>query len=420
MKKLIKLWKVAKSPRSGVWVDLNKNMYYRYEDGWYMLNPYTGEITLTDLPAAELKEKRVEIARKGRKYSLNIEDKLDFQGQFGYSKNVIFYTISKGENHYLKIYDIKNGNKLYELKSHYINCFSSVNSRYLVIYTFDKKKDLREIIIYDTKRKATHKFDTASSALLWIETALLDMTASVYLEYDLVKILISLRDSLREYNYGNPIPISINSIYRSNVFMNFGFCESKKLFFVIVSYIDKKSILDFVILNFDGDIKARWVTSPKKFEKLIKVSLSIPKLTLDNDVFNLFKPMLPLQLLSFFYFLNSVENTYVFSTKNSIVALEIKENSARRKWIKKFRGDTFTFYSDYVEPYCLVFNEKSFMGKIVDLRNGNEIYSGSFPDKPDIFFSGIIIFYNGTAYGVRGIFEDMYAKKLEKLLYNAN
>ncbi|OYT29420.1 MAG: hypothetical protein B6U95_02370 [Thermofilum sp. ex4484_82] len=417
MKKLIKLWKLGRTPKTEFCPDSNNDIYYLGEDGWYTLEPYTGEVELTSLPAvAKIEGKRVEVIKGGENYSLMVDDKIDLRtGGIRCVKNVIYYAISKGGKKYFKVYNIESGEKIYELKRNHIYCYSSINSRYLLIDTFNDETNLREIVAFDVKGMKEHKIDSASSALLPIEPILFDMAAVVYIKHDLVKLLISFRDSLREYMYSNSINISSCDICGS-LYMNVGHCGFKKQIFIIECYISKEGVLDFTILNLDGEIKHRWITSPKKFEKLLKIRLDTPKLT--SEVLNIFGNDMwstPLILSPFFSLLNVFDNTYVFSADNQLVALEIEGNSVRRKWIKKFHGYS-TFHIDLIKPYCLIFNYKNFEGKIINLQDRIEICSETLPDKPDFLFNGIILFKNGTAYGVKGIFEEAYVKALEKLL----
>ncbi|OYT29424.1 MAG: hypothetical protein B6U95_02390 [Thermofilum sp. ex4484_82] len=137
-KNLVKLWKIEKTFQY-CYYDLNNNLYYGCSDSLYKLDPYTGEGELTNLPIiTKVKGKNINTAKEGKKYSFKIEDK-EHSVPVGHTEKIFYYTKRKGARDVLKVYDIENGEKVYELKirkGYEVFAESSLISRYILIYTY--------------------------------------------------------------------------------------------------------------------------------------------------------------------------------------------------------------------------------------------------------------------------------------------
>jgi len=448
-KKLVKLWmfwKPFKATLRRCYYDFENNIYYECPTGLYKVDPYTGEVELTDLPIiTEVEEKNVKILREGSTYSIKVEDVITGEmlrdGTISCTRNAVYYKIRKDMEDYLKIYDIESGEKVYELKGDNIYPRFPKNSRYLLIETISNDGRRGKIVIFDFKRKEIRQVDETLGILTsktlpynyphpskLLSELLLDLGGIVYSKYGKVKLLICLRDKLLEYEYDTPVYITEDSFH----FIGEGEtyeklpgveCIYSKGQILLVTFLQEVRGLDrltghynfyggevdFALLNLDRKIEYRWITSANEF--FINF-LEIYKKSLSSR----YPPYV--LLLDFF---DKYDDTIIFSAGNRIVAFRSKNPCKRsfllgkkRKWIRIFPYNPY-YYNDLMLHSCLVFNYKNCEGTVINFQDAKEIYLGTLPDWPIAFYNGIIIFRNG-AYGVKGIFENSYVRMLEKLI----
>ncbi|OYT29423.1 MAG: hypothetical protein B6U95_02385 [Thermofilum sp. ex4484_82] len=447
---LVKLWKKR---LKGLITDYNGNIYLSGTDGIYRLDPCTGELELTNLiKLHRVYGKKVEVYKEGRKYSFEIEDKI---GYLSYLSNRVKNAIYYDWKNKLKIYDVESGEKIFEMKQekNYSYFFrSSPGSKYILIIADperkkrkifkkkDRKKVKGKIIIIDAEKGETYRtLETLGSDFSVLNTFSegtevfmeLDGDASIGFadfngvacsRYGMINIFVGLGDFLLEQAYHTPIEIFEDSSKGewgkdksvSRAFISFSFSKRKMFLgsyyvkFERYSKCDGK--IDLIILNLDGEIILRSITPYDEiFAKLLP----------QEEFLTPFLPRIE--------FYGIYDKTVVCRSSEEqlhrLIAFELKKSSVEKMWEKYFPRDPQIapwrdqrFLPDLVKPCCLTFNPNTFEGVVVNLKNGNEIRLGTLISEPVAFHNGIILFENGAAYGVKGIFEETYVKELERLL----
>ena len=185
-------------------------------------------------------------------------------------------------------------------------------------------------------------------------------------------------------------------------------------------YSHFNSQTDLIVINLDGEVKHRLSSSSDKIFGFLDANVSRSPLK---------KKYYPLGIITQSIDRFSVHGSDViletlFKQNFVIAALRFKRTSVFKKWWKTYPTISHSWVMwlplfDFLKPFCLLSKhppkQAVYYGRILNFQDGSETDLGRMPGYPYTFYNGIIIFKNGTAYGIKGIFEDVYVEALEKL-----